>query len=65
MKLTERHKQIIDCLVQGYTNPQISKKLGLSGSYIQHMLNNMYQMTDTHNKHHLVAWAYQNKILEG
>lgn len=63
MKLTKRQKQIFESLDLGYTNPQIAKKLKISAPYVQNILNNLYQITETKNKHHLVAWAYKNGVL--
>lgn len=63
MKITKRQKQIFDCLALGYTNPQIAQKLKISPAYVQNLLNNLYQITDTSNKHHLVSWAYRNGVL--
>lgn len=64
MNLTERQKQIFDCLALGLTNPQIAKKLKISPAYVQNLLYNLYQITDTENKHHLVSWAYKEGVLK-
>lgn len=63
MKITKRQKQICKYLSLGYTNPQIAEKLKLTPAYVQNLLGNLYQVTDTKNKHHLVSWAYRNGVL--
>ena len=63
MKINKRQRQIFDCLADGLTNQQIAEKIGLSTPYVQNLLNTLYLMTETNNKHHLVSWAYRNGVL--
>jgi DNA-binding CsgD family transcriptional regulator len=65
MVITKRQREIFDCLADGLTNPQIALKLGISTPYVQNLLNTLYLLTETSNKHHLVAWAYKNGVLKG
>lgn len=63
IKLTKRQKQVLTCLKDGMTNKEIGTKLDLSSVYIQNILCGLFDKTSTKNKHHLIAWAYQNNIL--
>lgn len=62
-KLTERKKQIIEYISKGYTTEEIACDLGFSTSLINSELIQMFEETGTVSRAHLVAWAYQNKIL--
>ena len=63
IKLTKRQKQVLTYLKDGMTNKEIGAKLNLTSTYIQNILCRLFDKTSTKNKHHLIAWAYQNEIL--
>lgn len=62
-QISERDKYILECIAAGYTSNDIAEDLELSISVIHADLNKMFNKTGTQNRAHLVAWAYQNKIL--
>lgn len=63
MKLNNRQKDVLKYAAIGCTNPEIAKILQISTPYVQNILQGLYQITETKNKHHLVAWAYRNGVL--
>lgn len=63
IEITEREKYIIQCIASGYTSADIALDLKMSISVVHNDMYKMFQKTGTQNRAHLVAWAYQNKIL--
>jgi len=49
-QLTERQMEIVKLVQYGYTNPQISSKLGISAKTVENHLTSIYAKTATHNK---------------
>ena len=62
--ITDRHMDIIECLAAGYTTDEIAQELSLSKTLIHSELNTLFKDTKTINRTHLVAWAFQNKVLK-
>lgn len=63
IEFTEREKNIVQCIASGYTSTDIALDMQVSISVIHSDMAKMFQKTGTLNRAHLVAWAYQNKIL--
>ena len=63
IEITNRDKYILECIASGYTSQDIAEDLGLSLSLVHNAMNQMFNKTKTLNRAHLIAWAYQNKIL--
>lgn len=61
--ITKRKKQILEYISNGYKTEDIAKEMGYSLSLIHSELNQMLKDTETIGRAHLIAWAYQNKIL--
>ncbi len=49
IKLSNREKEIVKHLMQGYTNMEIAEKLFISESTVETHRKNIYRKTDTHN----------------
>jgi DNA-binding CsgD family transcriptional regulator len=49
-KVTEREKEIISLIAEGYANKQIAQKLGISFSTVKNHIYNIFQKTKTRGK---------------
>lgn len=63
IEITDRDKYILECIASGYTSADIALDLKMSISVVHSDMYKMFQKTGTQNRAHLIAWAYQNKIL--
>lgn len=63
-KLTEREKEFLKLLSEGYTDPQIAEKLNLAVTTVTNMCAMVRLKTGTVNRPHLVGWAYRHNILQ-
>ena len=61
--ITKRKKTIIELIAKGYQAEEIAEKIKFSVSVVYADLNTLFKDTETQNRAHLVAWAYQNNIL--
>lgn len=59
----KREFNILKNIAKGDTNAEIAKKLKLSVSNTNMILNRLFFKTETRNRAHLIAWAYQQGIL--
>jgi LuxR family transcriptional regulator, maltose regulon positive regulatory protein len=48
--LSEREVAVLRCLADGFTSPQIAKKLFVSTNTVRTHLNNIYGKLDVHNR---------------
>ena len=55
-QLTEKEKQIIDLLLQGKTNKEIGKELGLAEQTIKYYLNQLFKKTGCSNRTALIGF---------
>lgn len=62
-KLSERDIAIMECIASGFTTQDIAQELKMAVSTVNMALLNLYNRTNTIGRAHLIAWAYQNKIL--
>ncbi len=59
--LTERQREIIDCVRQGYTNKEIAAKLSISPLTVKSHVQNMFRILGTTNRTHLASLAAINR----
>lgn len=62
--LSKQELIILEMVAQGYTSESIAGKLAIAKSTVQTHRRNMLRKTGIRNTHHIVAWAYKNKILK-
>ena len=62
--LTEREKEIIQLVSEGFTNPQIGDKLFISPKTVDVHRTNVMRKLDVHNVAGLVRFAFQNGLME-
>ena len=55
-QLTEKEKQIIDLLLQGKTNKEVGKELGLAEQTIKYYLNQLFKKTGCSNRTALIGF---------
>jgi len=55
--LTEREREVLKCLVDGQSNKEIARSLGLSDGTVKVHLHNIYEKTGVNNRTSLVALA--------
>ncbi|MBD5412193.1 MAG: helix-turn-helix transcriptional regulator [Treponema sp.] len=53
--LTKKERQIIECLILGYDNRQISKTLGISERTVTNHLSRIYDKTLSSSKQELLS----------
>lgn len=56
-KLTERNKELIRYIAQGYTDKEIAEALNIQTATVKASLQGVYEKTGTVNRPSLVYWA--------
>ncbi len=54
--LTQREREIAQCVLQGWDNPAIAQELSISSATLYTHLRNIYKKTGTHGRQELVDW---------
>lgn len=62
--LTQREREILQLIAEGYTNKQIAEILCISIKTVQAHRSNLMSKLDLHDKAELVKYAIQKKIIE-
>jgi DNA-binding NarL/FixJ family response regulator len=60
--LSEREREVIALVAQGYTNPQIAAKLFISGQTVKNHLHHIYKKTGLETRAELVIHAINNGV---
>lgn len=63
--LTPRELDVLNCIVQGYTNRQIAEELRLSVRTVEGYRANMTEKLGLHSRAELVRYAREHGLLEG
>ena len=63
-KITEREFEIIDLTISGFSNKDISDKLGITGRTVETHLNNIYNKLSIKSKVELLALAYDFNLIQ-
>lgn len=63
-RLTEREKEVLQFISQGFSNKEISEKLYLSESTVKNHLRNILDKLHLQNRTQLIAFAYRNRLVE-
>ena len=53
---TPREQQVVNLLIQGLTNKQIARQIGVSEKWVEKLLTKIYRKTNTQCRAELVAW---------
>ncbi|MCS6907156.1 MAG: response regulator transcription factor [Anaerolineales bacterium] len=62
--LTDRERQILQLIAEGYTNKQIADILSISVKTVQAHRLNLMKKLDLHDRGELIKYAIQKKIIE-
>ena len=62
--LTDREKEVLKCIIKGYTNPQIASKLFISVTTVKAHVSAIIRKFNVTNRIEAVAYALQNDILD-
>lgn len=62
--LTDRERQILQLIAEGYTNKQIAEILSISIKTVQAHRLNLMKKLDLHNRGELIKYAIQKKIID-
>lgn len=62
--LTDRERQILQLIAEGYTNKQISEILTISVKTVQAHRLNLMKKLDLHDRGELIKYAIQKKIID-
>lgn len=63
IQLTDREKEVLHLICNGYTNKEISEKICLGVKSIEKYRNNLIQKTGANNSAHLVMFAIKNQLI--
>lgn len=64
IKLSPREKEIVDLMINGFTNKEISEKLFISESTVETHRKNIYRKTDTHSLTKLLQLVHELDLLK-
>lgn len=62
-KITDREKELIKLIAEGWIDVEITEKLNISTSTVRNWLDKLYIKTDSFNRPQLIYWACKNGIL--
>ncbi len=63
VKLTDREKDVLELICQGYSNNEIADTLFISPKTVDNHRTNLLQKTNTRNAANLVMFAIKNKLV--
>jgi len=63
VSLTDREKEILRCLSEGMSTPEIGKKLFIAPVTVRNHIQNILHELDVHTKLAAVVFAYQNHLI--
>jgi len=63
ISLSDREKEVLDFICKGYSNSEISKKLGLSQRTIDGHRARLFEKTGAKNAPNLVLFAIRNGLV--
>ena len=61
-ELTSREQQVLALVVEGATNPQIARKLGIAGSTVKNHISNIFEKLGVTQRTEAVAIAIKRGI---
>ena len=61
-KMTDRHKEVLDLLIDGNSNKVIAARLGISEQTVKNYVHGIYQVYDVGSSRQLIAMYYKAKI---
>jgi PAS domain S-box-containing protein len=64
-KLTERERDVLQLLAQGYSTQQIAQALSISKSTTRNHIQNVYQKLGVHTRAQAVAYAFEHGLVSG
>jgi DNA-binding NarL/FixJ family response regulator len=64
ISLSQREKEVMQLICQGFTSTEIAEKLHLSPKTVDNHRTNLLSKTDTKNSAHLVMFAIKNHLME-
>ena len=62
--LTQREKEILDLLIEGYSNQQMAAKLVISIHTVKAHIESIYRKFGVHNKVQTAVYAILHNIIE-
>lgn len=63
--LTRRENEILSTVLDGYSNPEIAEKFGLSEQTIKHHLSHIFDKLGVYSRLELALFAVSHKLIDG
>jgi two-component system, NarL family, nitrate/nitrite response regulator NarL len=63
-QFTEREKEVLQLLAHGQSNSEIGNQLFIAESTVKKHVNGLYEKTGVHSRAAIVAWAWENGLVE-
>ena len=64
-KLTEREREVLHLLAQGYSTDHIAQALSISKATTRNHIQNIYQKLQVHTRAQAVAYAFEHNLVSG
>jgi DNA-binding NarL/FixJ family response regulator len=64
-KLTEREREVLQLLAQGYSTDQTAQALSISKATTRNHIQNIYQKLQVHTRAQAVAYAFEHNLVSG
>lgn len=61
---TQREREVLDLICQGYNNEQIADLIHVSSKTVEKHKSSLFQKTDTNNTVNLIIYAFKNGLAE-
>jgi DNA-binding NarL/FixJ family response regulator len=62
--LSEREREVLQCMALGLSNQQIAEKLTISSATVKNHVNSIYGKPGMHSRREAIAWAWRSGLVE-
>jgi DNA-binding NarL/FixJ family response regulator len=62
--LTNREKEVLELICEGYNNDLIAELINVSSKTVEKYKSSLFQKTDTNNTVNLIIYAFRHRLVE-